>query len=243
MLNDLLETLNEKGNKIPCFYCGQNIEKGKECPHCHKNMPEGYDEFLEVRDLMINSFSSKRKLFVDEEHFMNSINKDVCSDPLIKVDEHRYHRDGLTIILDEDDTIIDVIADQSMEDVLSRYKGWLEEFVFMDIFGLVRVDEYDSYKLMFETLKDVKPIEDVYKIKNKGIEYYATLNQKPEDIYYEYHLIVVPVSEVSKDANIDEIRDAILNNGYELWGDFFLDVSFDELKDTMSYFEDSNKVS
>ena len=117
--------------------------------------------------------------------------------------------------------------------------------------GLLSGHEYNKYKIMFDKIKKTVGSDVVYRIKNRGIEYYAIYFGTFNSPFFDTYINCIPVSDLSEKASKDEIFEALKNKGmskddicYETnpWGDYFLDAPIDEIIDTMSYFVDENIV-
>ena len=232
---------------MKCPHCGKEFEadEGTTCKICEKEIDQKYFDFNMVKEMLVGNYHCAINLFLDEERFLKW-----AEFPLKKTGINQYTVNGFTYKYNDDGKIIDVSYD--FEGDNDPY--FLENMLHGDgqyESGLLSGHEYNKYKIMFDKIKKTVGSDVVYRIKNRGIEYYAIYFGTFNSPFFDTYINCIPVSDLSEKASKDEIFEALKNKGmskddicYETnpWGDYFLDAPIDEIIDTMSYFVDENIV-
>lgn len=230
-----------------CPHCGKEFEadEGTTCKICGKEIAQKYFDFDMIKEMLVGNYHCAINLFLDEEHFLNW-----AEFPLKKTGHNQYTVNGLTYKYNDDGEIIDVFYDFEGDD----NPRFLEDVLYDEAtyeLGLINGNYYNVYKIMFDKIKKNAGNDVIYRIKNRGIEYYAIYYGTFDSPFFDSYINSIPVSELSEKASKDEIIEALKNKGmsrsdlcYEtnLWGDYFFDAPIDEIIDTMSYFTDENIV-
>jgi len=198
------EQQNEKVMMV-CPHCGKEFEADEEtsCKLCGKEIDQKYFDFDMVKEMLIGNYHCAINLFPDEDSFLKWAEL-----PLKKTGTNQYTVNGLTYKYDDNGMIIDVSYD---------FEGDNDQYFLQSLLngdslyesGLLSGHDYDIYKIMFDKIKNIKGDNVIYRIKNRGIEYYAMYDGTFNSPFFDSHINVIQVDELPERVSKEDIIKAL----------------------------------